>query len=79
MLDKNSKTFIMDMAIRKQEKMITNFIKKIYIKGKVRNLIFDKIFIAILVKYFNYNNMFSRKNIMKLPKYINNNYAIKLK
>lgn len=44
------------------------------------NIIFDKVFIAVLTKYVIYNNIFSVENIIKPSKYFRiNNYTIKLK
>ena len=49
-------------------------------KAQIRILLFNKAFIMILVKYFNYNNIFLVENIIKLLKYtIINDYTIKLK
>ena len=64
-----------------------NFIKKAQIKtqsetqnkAKIEALVFDKTFIIILAKYFDYN-IFSAENIAKFPKYTKiNNYIIELK
>ena len=43
-------------------------------------LLFNIIFTIILIEYFNYNNVFLAKNIIKSLKYIKiNDYIIKLK
>ena len=48
--------------------------------AEIRVLLFDKPFIIILIKYFNYNNIFLIKNIIKLSKHSKiNNHIIKLK
>lgn len=58
--------------------MVMYLIKKI--KSQVKVLIFDKAPIIVMVKYSNYNKIFSIKNIMKILEYTKiNNYAIKLK
>ena len=76
------------MIIWKQEKMAiylteTTNIKsqiKIQIKIQIRGLLFDKVFIIILSEYFHYNNVFLKKNVTKLLKYIKiNNNTIKFK
>ena len=63
--------------------MTINLIKKAYIKAQIKFhikiLLFKEIFIIILLKYFNYSNIFLTKNIIKFLKYIKiNNLAIKL-
>lgn len=55
------------------------FIKKTQIKIKIKILLLDKTFTIILVKYFNYNNIFLLENVVKLSKYIKiNHFTIKL-
>ena len=39
-------------------------------------LIFDKVSMAILIKYFNYNNIISIKNKAKFQKYNGINYYV---
>ena len=63
--------------------MAIDLIKKAQIeaqkKAQIITIIFDKAFTKVLVKYFNYNNVFLVKNIIKLSEYIGmNNDAIKL-
>ena len=61
--------------------MSINLEKQAQIKAKaqVRALIFDKAPTIVLVKYFNYNNIFSAKYIIELLKYIRiNDHTIKL-
>ena len=56
--------------------MAINPVKKIYIRA----LIFNEAPIAILLEYFDYNNVFSAKYIVELSKYTKiNNHTIKLK
>ena len=48
-------------------------------KAQIEILLFDKAFTKILSKYFNYSNIFLRKNVAKFSKYTRiNNYIIKL-
>lgn len=48
-------------------------------QAQVRALLFDEIFTAILIKYFNYKDVFLIKNIIKLIDQIKiNEYSIKL-
>ena len=50
------------------------------LKLKFRSLLFDKISTTVLAKYFNYSNVFSIENIIKLPKHSKIiDYAIELK
>lgn len=57
-----------------------HFIKKTKIKTQVEVLLFNKVFTLVLAKYSNDNNVFSIKNIAKLPEHIGiNDYIIKLK
>ena len=61
--------------------MFIYFKKQVQIKAKAQVLIllFDITSIIILVKYFDYSNIFSIENIAKLLEYIEiNNYIIKL-
>ena len=81
-LDANNKTFIIHVAIWKQEKMVINLDKKaqIEIETQVKVLLFNKVFTSILVKYSDYNNIFSIKNVVEISKHIKlNNHIIKLK
>ena len=74
-LDVGSKTFIVHVAIQKWEKMAINPNKKPQIKAQSKDqskaqvgaLIFDKAPTEVLVKYSNYNNVFSVENIIELP------------
>ena len=74
--------FIIYIVIQKQEKMFMHSKKPVLIRVKtlVETLLFDKILIVILIKYFNYINIFLEKNTIELLKYIKkNNHVIKLK
>ena len=74
-LNVNSKTFVIYMAIWKQEKMPMHSKKQ----AQVRVLLFNKAFIKVPAEYSNYSNVFSAENIVKLPKNIKmNKHAIKL-
>ena len=75
-LNVNSKTFIMHMAIQKQEKMPVHFKKQ----ALVGALLFDKAFSKILAKYSDNNNVFFAENIAELPENTGiNEHAIKVK
>ena len=83
-LNTNSKTFIVRIAIRKQKEMLMHSKKQAQIKAQNRAqvgaLLFDKAFIKIPADYSNYNNIFSIKNIIELLKNIRiNEHTIKLK
>lgn len=59
--------------------MAIYLIKKTQIKAQIGVLLFYKALTIVFVKYFNYSNIFSAKNIIKLSKYTKINiYAIKL-
>ena len=52
---------------------------EVQIETKIRALLFDKVFTKVLIEYFNYNNIFSIKNIVKLPENTEiNEYIIEL-
>ena len=60
-----------------------NFVKKAQIEAHfqvhIRALLFDIVSTAILAKCFNYNNVFSIKNVIKLLKHTGiNDHAIEL-
>ena len=81
-LNTDSETFVVHVAIRKQEEMAINPNKKTQIKvqskaqsktksgtksgAKVRALIFDKALTEVLVEYSDYSNAFSVKNATEL-------------
>ena len=74
-MDINSKTFVVHVAIREQEKMPVYSKKQAY----VRALIFDKAFTKIPTEYSNYNNIFLAENVAELSENTGTNeYAIKL-
>ena len=74
-LNVNSKTFVMHVAIWEQEKMPINFKKQVQIGA----LLFDKASIEILVEYSDYSNIFLAENAAKLLKNTGmNKHAIKL-
>ena len=75
-LDINNKTFVMYVAIRKQEKMLVYF----KIQAQVEALIFNKAPIEVPAEYSNYSNVFSAENAVELLENTEmNEYAIKLK
>lgn len=48
-------------------------------KTQITALLFDKIFIKVLIKFSDYNNVYLTENIAKFLKYIKkNDYVIKL-
>ena len=48
-------------------------------KTLIKALLFNKALIKVIIKYLNYSNIFSAKNILKLLKYTKiNDYIIKL-
>ena len=65
-LDRDSKTFVIHVAIREQEEMPVHFKKQAENGAQVGALIFDKAPIEVLAEYFNYSNIFSAENITKL-------------
>lgn len=83
MLDVKSKTFMIYVTIKKQKKITIYFDKKAQIKtqnkGKAQNiaqiavLLFDKAFIAILIEYFYFNNIFCYRKCNKTSKNFQNN------
>ena len=63
------------MAIQKREKMPVHSEKQ----TKVGALLFDKAPIEVPAEYSDYSNVFSAKNVAKLPEYTKmNNHAIEL-
>ena len=74
-LDMGSKTFVIYMAIWKQEEMPMHSQKQ----AQVGALIFNEAPTEVLAKYFNYNNVFSMENAVELLKYTRmNEHTIKL-
>ena len=74
-LDTDSKTFIIYVAIRKQEKM------PVYSKrqSQIGALWFDQALIEVLTEYFNYSDVFSAENAAELSEHTGiNDHAIKL-
>ena len=74
-LNVNNKTFVVYVAIQKQEKMPVHSKKQ----AQVRALLFKNVFTKVLAEYSNYSNVFSVKNTAKLPENIKiNKHIIKL-
>ena len=74
-LDDDKKTFVMHVAIQKQEKMLMHSKRE----TKVKALLFDKAFLEVLAEYSDYSNVFSTENIVELPENIGmKKYTIKL-
>ena len=80
-LDVDSKTFVVHVAIWKQEEMPVHLKKRAQIldKAQVGVLLFDKAPTEVPTEYSDDSNVFSVKNVAKLPKNTRmNEYAIKL-
>ena len=83
-LNIDNKMFVIYMIIQEQKKMLVYFKRQAQIKAQnetqVGALLFNKAFIKVLAKYFNYNNIFLVENIVELPENTGiNEHAIKLK
>ena len=64
------------MAIQEQKKMLVHSKKQ----AQIGALLFDKAFIEVLVKYFDYSNVFLVENTVELLENIKiNEHTIKLK
>ena len=75
MLDVNSKTFVMHIAIREREEMPVHSKRQI----QIGVLLFDKYPTEVLAEYSDYSNIFSVENAMELLENIGiNEHAIKL-
>ena len=83
----DSKIFVIYMAIQKREEMIIDLIKKVQIetqsgsqiKAQVGALLLNKALTKVLTEYFDYSNVFSAKNAVKLLENTQmNEHAIKL-
>ena len=75
-LDAASKTFVVYVAIQKQEKMLVHSKKQ----AQIGALLFDKVFIAGPAKYSNYSNVFLVENAAELPENTGiNEFTIKVK
>ena len=88
-LDVNSEMFVVHVAIRKQEEMAINRIRKAQIEvqyetqgqngAQVGVFLFDKALIEVPTEYSNYNNVFLVENVAELSKNTEmNKHAIKL-
>ena len=74
-LDIVSKTFVVHMAIRKQEKMPVHSKKQ----AQVGALLFDKTLTEVLAEYSDYSDVFSAENTVELSENIGiNEHAIEL-
>ena len=75
-LDVSSETFVTYVIIWEQKEIPVYFKKQ----AQVRALIFDEAPIEVSAEYSDYNNVFSTKNMAKIPENTRiNEYAIKLK
>ena len=78
-LDTNSKTFMVNMAIREQERMPVNFKKQAQIKAQVGALLFNKAPTEIPTEYSDYSNVFLAEQVAELLENTGmNEHAIKL-
>ena len=74
-LDVDSKTFVIYVAIRKQEKMPVHSKRQ----AQVRALLFNEAPTKVLAEYSDYSNVFLAENIAELPENTRiNEYAIEL-
>lgn len=74
----DSKTCIMHIIIQKHKKIAIHSTRKTQVE--VRILLFDETPTFVLVKYFNYHNVFLVKNMAELSEHTKiSNYTIKLK
>ena len=74
-LDVNSETFVVHVAILEQEKMPVYFERQ----DQVGALLFDEALTKVLAEYSDYINIFSAKNAAELPENTGiNEHAIKL-
>ena len=78
-LDADSKTFVIHMAIRKQEKMPVHSERQAQIEAQVGVLLFNKAPTEVPMEYFDYSNVFSLEYVVELLENIRiNKHAIKL-
>ena len=82
-LDTDSKTFVVHVAIREQEEMIVDRSRKAQIKAQsraqVKALLFDKDSAEVLAEYSDYSDVYSVENVAKLPENTRiNEHAIEL-
>ena len=74
-LDADSKTFVVHVTIRKQEKMPVHSKKQ----AQVKAILFDETLTAVPTKYSDYSDIFLAENVAKLSENTGiNKYAIKL-
>ena len=88
MLNADSETFVVHVAIQEQKKMVIDPVRKTQIEAQsgvqngaqVEGLIFNKAPIEVPVEYSNYSNVFSAENVAELLENIGiNEHAIELK
>ena len=78
-LDANSKTFVMHVAIREQEKMPVHSKRQAQIEAQVGALLLNKALTEVPTEYSNYSNIFSVEYAAELPENTGiNEHAIKL-
>ena len=74
-LDADSETFVVHVAIRKQEEMPVHSERQVH----VRALLFNKASTKVPAEYFDYSNVFSAEYIVELPENTGmNEHAIEL-
>ena len=80
MLDADSKTFVVHVAIWEQERIPVDSKREAQIEAQVEALLFNKFFTEIPAEYSDYSNIFSAEHAAELPKNTGiNEYAIELK
>ena len=80
MLDADSKTFMIYVAIRKQEKMLVHSERQTQIKAQIGALLFNEALTKVQAEYSDYCNVFSVENAAELSKNTGiNEHTIKLK
>ena len=78
-LDADSKTFVVYIAIQEQKEMPVYSKKQAQIKAQVGTLLFNKTPTEVLVEYSDFSDVFSMEYIVELPKNVGiNEHAIKL-
>ena len=78
-LDADSKTFVMHVAIKEREEMPVYFKKQAQMKPQVGALLFNKAPIEVSMEYSDYSNIFSAENKAERPENTGiNKHAIKL-
>ena len=79
-MDANSETFVVHVAIWKQEEMPVHSKKQAQIKAQVGALLFNKALTEVPAEYSDYSDVFSAEHVAELPENTGiNEHPIKLK